>query len=252
MKLIPDLGDIVYGYCTLEEILIMLGKDISRQNYLIHKFKYIFIVSRICDQGEYYSFKYLITTRSYIPQKEDLEIIIKAGHLRFLKYFISVMDFDSLILASQYGNVEILKFLLKHIAPKSSLIEYASANGHLQIIKYLVSVNIQINPYSLDLAVESGNIAIVYYLLRKGVIFREGILSRAIKGGNIVIISILLYMGLKIKLEDLRVALLYDISKFIPFFKNDKNIVDLFLASKKLNTEQRYHYSTDYGLYIKK
>ena len=70
------------------------------------------------------------------------------------------------------NELNIIKYLLKNyykmITPIFA-IEIAAANGHIDLIKYLVKNNIIIGPRSLEYSIEYGSLEIVKYLISEDV-----------------------------------------------------------------------------------
>ena len=68
--------------------------------------------------------------------------------------------------ACRYGHIEIIKYLVSINAPiDKNTISYAARGGHIEVVKYLVSINAPINDTAIKFAARSGNLDLVKYLV---------------------------------------------------------------------------------------
>ncbi len=141
----------------------------------------------------------------------------KSGDLLLVKsFFLKKIDFkiqnDLLVIAAENGHLEIVKYLVDNqvnIDEKGNLaLNFSSANGHLEVVKYLVLKGADIhadNAFSLRLASEKGHLEIVKYLVKQGANIysqEDEILRNASENGDSEMMKYLLFdCKMKVKQE---------------------------------------------------
>ncbi len=129
------------------------------------------------------------------------------------------------------GNLEEIKKLnlsLDDIISQNNVaLRYASENGHLQVIKYLISFNLTIddiksvNNYALIMASSNGHLKVVKYLIDKGLTIEDiksydnYALRWASENGHLIVVKYLIDKGLTI--EDIKSYDNYAIYKAIKY-----------------------------------
>ena len=103
---------------------------------------------------------------------------IKNNNLGLLQYLIEnnfITNDEALIYASSNGHLDVVKYLVDHganvNADDDEALIWASKNGHLDVVEYLVDNGANVNAeddYALRLASENGHTDIVKYLVDHG------------------------------------------------------------------------------------
>ena len=155
---------------------------------LIYSLKYNFITNdeALILASEYIKInviKYLVkngaTTNSHFKNNEALKLAYENGCLEIATILVKNSFFTSnheaLIQASQYGNIEAVKYLVEngadvHADDDKALI-FASKNGNIEVVKYLVEYGSDIhanNDEALEQASYFGHLDVVQYLVEHG------------------------------------------------------------------------------------
>ena len=136
-------------------------------------------------------------------------------------------------IAIQNGDLKTIKSLIEKGADihanNNYLLRYASNNGYLEIIEFLIEkeVNIDID-YVLNLASQNGHMDIVKFLIEKGADIHANndyILNLASKNGQLEVVKFLIEKGADINsLNDQDILLKLLNSKLIEYIINNINI----------------------------
>lgn len=109
--------------------------------------------------------------------RHPLEYIIKKGYNEIFRFYWdrNVKLYYNLSLASQYGNLEVISFLIKHVIDKNVKydveLRLAAQYGHLEVVKFFYDkgANIHINnELPLRLAILNNHFSVVEFLLKNG------------------------------------------------------------------------------------
>jgi hypothetical protein len=198
---------------------------------------------------------------NYTELEYILELVAKKGHLAIYKYFISCgfgASSDDLISACQYNHLNLVKYLIKDckLLPISEYIEYASACGSYDVLKYLVSLGLQPSIDSLYNACEGGYIKVVWYLLNMGIKPISKCLTIAIHNHHFKIVMILAYI---LQIEDIHIctATMYGNLEALKLFKNLGVSLSTFekskavkIAYKAFNSLPILKFLIDNGIYF--
>lgn len=163
------------------------------------------------DTGRIYSFllisknitisKLLLDRRKW--QKKSIEYWAKVGDLKavqFLHTLKKTCKDEAILLAIENGHLEVVKFLLSIGVFHPDAFNWACQAGHLEIIKYIHSMN-KFNicecyydcehNYAMNLACSNGHLEVVIFLHSIGVIFYNAI-AYASSTGQMEVIKYLL------------------------------------------------------------
>ncbi len=160
------------GHLDILKYLVSIGADIDGG-----KDRLVTIASR---QGYLHIVKYLVSLGADMNAhgKENLIESVSGGYLELTQYFIDngvAYDDNTLRCASKYGHLEIVKYLVSlgadiHAEGEWAL-KYACKKDHINVVEYLVSKgsNIRVDDnLPLDIACKYGNIEIAKYLVSLG------------------------------------------------------------------------------------
>ena len=154
-----------------------------------------------------------------------------AGNLELVKQLITRNGFDvrhySVRWASAYGHLEIVKYLVSQGANvcynNNIAVRYAAVNGHLEVVKYLVSQGANVranNDYAIRFASQFGHLEIVKYLVSQGADICINTVCNVSERGNLELIKYFVSQGLDIKANDniaIRSASAYGHLEFIKY-----------------------------------
>ena len=103
------------------------------------------------------------------------ELCVKYGNINLLKELELTNKNKLLRKASKKGHINIVKYLVSMdagvTAQDNYAVRYASANGHIETVKYLVSIGADVTAldnYAIDCAFKNDNIEMVKYLFTQG------------------------------------------------------------------------------------
>lgn len=178
---------------------------------------------RICYHGD------LAALREYIKSnKRDINFIymfdniVKYGHMHLIRYLVNnyrssnidrmYIKNSILCIAVTYGNISILKYVIKKGADittnNNQALYYSSLCGHLHIVKYLINKRIYDTKFmsvALVYASQEGRLNIAKYLIKKKVNINDDngcALRRAVLYGHIDMIKYLVSKGANIHVID--------------------------------------------------
>jgi hypothetical protein len=127
-------------------------------------------------------------------------------HLKELK--VNMDNNHMLIFASQYGQLEVVQYLVSVganiYADTDHAVRFASENGHLEVVQYLVSVGADIradSDYAVRLASANGHLEVVKYLVSVGADIHtddDWAVRMANRGGHLEVVQYLVRLGANI------------------------------------------------------
>lgn len=127
-----------------------------------------------------------------IENEKILEWSIKAGHLDVVKIINYKFSDQQVILASEYGHLEIVKFFYENgIECNEYAIIWASRKGHLKVVKYLHEIGIKCTPRAMNWAIGNYHSDVAKFLHSVGIKCSEGIMLKACKTKNVRKIKLL-------------------------------------------------------------
>ena len=140
---------------------------------------------------------------------------IKTGDLKKIKYFIEEEYVDTrftLSWAGEYGHLEVVKYLVSLNPPPicdrwdrgDDCIVNAAVHGHLELVKYLVSLGANIfQDYIFSKCAENGQIHILEYIISLGgnIILPDTIFWTA-SNGQVDTLKYLVSQGADVRIED--------------------------------------------------
>jgi len=189
-----------------------------------------------------------ILVLSAINKEKDInnKLFYACGYnLNAVKYFISqgatsYTKIACITFAAKKGKLDIIKYLISiGLDIKiygSYIISAASNEGNINIIKYIFSQGINANDidnfYASFGAINHNHTAVIKYLHSKGVKFTEDEFSECVEMGNLEAVKFLANQGINIKANN-DVAIYYSISK---------GTIDVFdyLISRGLTVDDHY------------
>lgn len=158
---------------------------------------------------KYYQHIQILQTHPDFNVEEVLYYSLSGGYLHLIQHFKpnDIIEKQSFM----FNDMEIC------------YISKATENGHLDIVKYLVSLGADVktnDSYSILLASENGNLEMVKYLIKEGIDIetRNGyVLVRASSSGNLELVKYLVSLGLnnKYALPDASIEGHLEIVKFL-------------------------------------
>ena len=212
-----------YNSIKLKEInfLVKNGANINVNNDIIIRYA--------SKHSDLKTIKCLIKNGANIHANNDeaFKIAVKNNNLNVVQYlikngvninsldniepeYIDNIKFDLINIASQNGYLNIIKYFdeqNKEIKYKYiEILQNASENGHLEIIKYLKNKGVNIhykNDYIFIKAIENNQLEVVKYLVENGVninnnVYGEEPLITAIENGHLKIVKYLVENGANI------------------------------------------------------
>ena len=102
--------------------------------------------------------------------------VVDKGHLEVLKYFVKIgigigIDYHILHVAAYRGNLDIIKYIYENREKYPSMyctctvsMDIAAEYGHLEIVKYLLTIGIKCNKETMYRACENGHSEVVKFL----------------------------------------------------------------------------------------
>jgi len=165
------------------------------------------------EYGQLDIIKYLMSKGAFIGQI-DIENIILKGYLHIIKYLLEQnYNFsrhareEMLILASRFGNLEIVKYLFEQGIEtyKNMALIASSSNGYLEITKFLVEKGAEIsydNEQPLCCAIYSHHKKITEYLINNGAKITKDAIRIAFRQNDFEIIKLVIRKINDINSED--------------------------------------------------
>ena len=90
----------------------------------------------------------------------------RVGNIRLVKKLGTPKNSVPIGVASEYGHLDIVKYLISVYSPIThNTITYAAINGHLDIIKYLTSINSPIISSAINHAIREEQLEVIEYLI---------------------------------------------------------------------------------------
>jgi ankyrin repeat protein len=114
--------------------------------------------------------------------------------------------------AIKYNNLRLLQYAISRGTNKRSVLVWASQEGHLDIVKYLISQDANVNVYMNDAllrAIKSGHVEVVKYLVSAGADVDNGAVEIATRRGDLDIIKYLVSRGAEVDPTLLETASVY-------------------------------------------
>lgn len=167
---------IVYGELLMLELLHQLGQNLSTEdaNILVARSGNLEVLKFARQNG--------VTCNKYTFQEA-----VEKGHLHIVTYLHNenIRCELSCTLASQAGQLEILKFLHTHGYEWGTLCtQYAAEEGHLDCLMYLHEEGCEWDEDAFRCAAEGGHLPVLQYLHAQGAPFEPCAISSAAAGGH--------------------------------------------------------------------
>lgn len=90
----------------------------------------------------------------------------RVGNIRLVKKLGTPKNSVPIGVAAQYGHLDVVKYLISVDSPIThNTITYAAINGHLDIIKYLTSINAPIISLAINYAIREEQLEVIKYLI---------------------------------------------------------------------------------------
>ncbi len=197
---ISDILNLIVEYLIYPQNLLVNRNTLNR---LYNNHNIVFIRShRKSDIPKYGSPKFL----SIYTDTNALDIAVKYGNLLVVKSLIvNNVNSKHIQLASENGHIEIVKYLVSlgadYTANNNRAIQWASLNGHLAIVKYLVLLGADYtanNNRAIQCASRNGHLAIVKYLVLLGADYTANnnyAIQWASGNGHLTVVKYLVSLG---------------------------------------------------------
>ncbi len=137
--------------------------------------------------------------------------IVRGGHLKIIQHLVQdgVRFNDPIFLriAAMNGHLEVVKYLisLNHYDDDYTLaLEGAAGRGHLDVVKYLVSQGVNIHNNAMESAVEGGRLNVIQYLLSEGVEYTDRWLLLAARYGRLNAVKYFVELGGNVQADNNR------------------------------------------------
>ncbi len=160
-----------------------------------------------------------------ISRQTAIEIAVKLNEPNMVKLLLvaganpniySKYEESPISIATNYGDIEIVKLLIPHVKRKSRTQALFSAvnNGHIGVVKLLLAAGVNIRRVSraLTSASRKGHIGIVRLLLTAGVRFniykikQDKAIIEASRNGHIEVVRLLLAVGADPNIQESRIG----------------------------------------------
>jgi len=158
------------GYSNMVVFLVENGADIDAQNGQA-------LISAL-QNGHLNVVQFLVENEADINSNnnEALRSALYYGHLDITKFLVEngadihdIDDDEPLKWASMNGRLNIVQYLLEcGVNPNVEALISASANGHLNVVEFLVEKGVNINNGVLGIAARNNHLNIVKFLVEKG------------------------------------------------------------------------------------
>lgn len=151
--MISDLKNIVYSYLNLEDILILFKDNITLRDHLIDKnVEYLPYAPYEVEKKNVETVKYLIQHNYATDYKNIFNLSCGKGYLEIVELIYTKFKKDefieigkvSLNYAIEGGNLDIVKFLVKHDITIYSFtcLSNAKKKGYTDVVRYLEKMKI--------------------------------------------------------------------------------------------------------------
>lgn len=178
-KMTGRCKDIIYlscSYLNIEEISSLENSSVI--DIIVKRYR-IYIPNMIvaCDQGLYYTVKYLMSDKDKLYQFHETirrDVIYNS----FCKTIgNSTPEFLNIFTACRKGYLRIVKYLIEigpiTIEDCKVVMDLACNNGHLEIIKYLIEYGIVFDNNSINLARSNKHYGVIKYLKSRMSLFEK-------------------------------------------------------------------------------
>ncbi len=182
--------------------LFLLGKKDKIRDYLPDN-NYLPFINML----EGHKTDEMITTMVYEGSVEGVSMMLSEG--------VNIHPHhDDMIVASEWGHLEVVKYLVEHgadvHAEDDAALELASMNGYLKIVEYLTEKGANIHTeddWALRHACQSGHLEVVRYLVEHGANVHAGDdepIKWAIQQGHLNIVRYLVENGADVRVYPVR------------------------------------------------
>ena len=172
-----------------------------------------FFIALACGKGYLEIVKYFCEVRKAdVHGSSCLEEALQNGHLPIIQYLIEEANvrpncwMDSISVATKYGDLEIIKYMLSagrnhvdlvgsfiHSDIFSSVFCTATTNGHMHILKYILSQNVSVDMQeAVYIAISTAQLDILKYLCEAGASIRFEDIKTSSFISNVSIVKFLL------------------------------------------------------------
>ncbi len=182
-KILNELDDkSLVKYCTTnKEANKVCNNQIFWMNRTIKIFPYVYVEILRKNKGNKEWSEYYIDDLRKINTRNANRYLLKGskeGRMDFVLISLNKeanIHIDDVRLASKNGHLEVVKYLVSlgaNIRSENDFaLKYASRNGHLEVVKYLVSLGANIHAdydYAVKYASQNGHLDVVKYLVSLG------------------------------------------------------------------------------------
>jgi hypothetical protein len=212
MYLNPDLQFIIDTYLSLEEILILYGKDSRLQKLLKFWDDKLPDLTIAIKRSHTQTTKYLIAKDNVTKlSNNDFYYLMKTNNISLVKYLHKFGIIVQEYCIHDVNSVEMLKLLqdLNYNIPDTIIAQSANA-GRLEVFKYVSGFK-KIDYSTLDLCevAFSDNLEMLTHLIDLGANVPLNILSHASGGGNLDMVKWLQKKGYSLSDESLNLSVSY-------------------------------------------